>query len=856
MQFLEPKLIEKDSDLVCKKHQQKIAFIILDRQLQSDKRLLCRSCSKRNPNNAKIVDYEQLKQKFDRQQREKIQFYYQIIQPHIKEIEKIYLSIDALKTKIFQRIELLANFSKDWISDLNNSIIEYSFLKELDSLIQKQPPLIDPKIIIEKIKIIKTHRQNQMKPAMGKFKNSTEFQLFEQTIQFLHYLIQNQEIDINQEQARIQSMYEVEQINDQQDFQQGLVDLQDFELFFTNIIQQQEQEHNQDFLGILSTNFNNLNTQSYSLDQSEYFNQADSVHSMKDYEEALKYYNSEIKKTPNNSYNYYNKGKNALYSLNSNNFNKIEQILRGIRKLYDSNFERTRKIRILQLQRYKLILHLLTGNALTKMYRFEEALRDYDLAIQRNFENSDYFYCKAITLRKMNRFQEALEHFDLAIQRDPQNSDYYHSKAITLTKMNRFEEALNNFDLAIQKNPENSYNYFCKAITLTKMNRFQEALQYCDLAILRDRKNSMNYNCKGNVLMKMKRFEEALESYEKAIHRNPENSLNNFCKATALTNMNRFEEALQNYDYAIQKNPENSYIYYQKAITLRKLNRFEEALEKLGYANLEKSRKFIQLLLERQMYFTNWIAITLRKLNRFEEALENYDYAIQRNPESSYNYCQKAITLTNMNRFEEALENYDYAIQKNPESSYNYFCKAITLTNMNRLEMALNNYDKAIYINPANPDYYNFKGNVLFKMKKLQESLSCFNLALNLNPLNSDYLYCKGSIFLHLQIARTLREMSRFEEALECYKLAIQQNPDNPDYYYSQCILFWFIFTQQQLQQIRIDLMKLMQFIININQIQVCPQFSICIAQPQATSLNQNQNQQNQRNNTLTPLPQ
>lgn len=42
----------------------------------------------------------------------------------------------------------------------------------------------------------------------------------------------------------------------------------------------------------------------------------------------------------------------------------------------------------------------------------------------------------------MNRLVEALEQYDLAIQKDPDESDYYNNKALTLNKMERFIEAL------------------------------------------------------------------------------------------------------------------------------------------------------------------------------------------------------------------------------------------------------------------------------------------------------------------------------------------------------------------------------------------------------------------------------
>lgn len=56
----------------------------------------------------------------------------------------------------------------------------------------------------------------------------------------------------------------------------------------------------------------------------------------------------------------------------------------------------------------------------------------------------------------MNRLEEALENFDVAIQKNPENAENYTIKALTLQKMNRFEEALKFIENSIQIDSGNS----------------------------------------------------------------------------------------------------------------------------------------------------------------------------------------------------------------------------------------------------------------------------------------------------------------------------------------------------------------------------------------------------------------
>ncbi|CAD8163052.1 unnamed protein product [Paramecium octaurelia] len=89
------------------------------------------------------------------------------------------------------------------------------------------------------------------------------------------------------------------------------------------------------------------------------------------------------------------------------------------------------------ISQLSLYFHQIQLNTFDKIQRFEEALQNYDSAIQKYPENSNYFYNKgrinmiyfsANTLERLNRFEEVLQNYDLAIQKYPENSDFYQNK--------------------------------------------------------------------------------------------------------------------------------------------------------------------------------------------------------------------------------------------------------------------------------------------------------------------------------------------------------------------------------------------------------------------------------------------
>ncbi|CAD8172790.1 unnamed protein product [Paramecium octaurelia] len=93
-------------------------------------------------------------------------------------------------------------------------------------------------------------------------------------------------------------------------------------------------------------------------------------------------------------------------------------------------------IQKLLAQRYINKLNIFSASTLSQIYRFEDALQNYDFAIMRNPDQPNLYYWKATTLFlfklfhfiKMTRFEETLQYLDRAIQINPENSQYYYSK--------------------------------------------------------------------------------------------------------------------------------------------------------------------------------------------------------------------------------------------------------------------------------------------------------------------------------------------------------------------------------------------------------------------------------------------
>ncbi|MFM9264813.1 tetratricopeptide repeat protein, partial [Tychonema sp. BBK16] len=121
----------------------------------------------------------------------------------------------------------------------------------------------------------------------------------------------------------------------------------------------------------------------------------------------------------------------------------------------------------------------------------------------------------------MEQYEEALQNFDRAIELDPKYTWAIARRGETYLLMKRYEEALQDFDRAIELNPKNDWAIARRGETYRLMKRYEEALQDFDRAIELDPKYTWVIATRGETYLLMKRYKEALQDFDRAIEIDP-----------------------------------------------------------------------------------------------------------------------------------------------------------------------------------------------------------------------------------------------------------------------------------------------------------------------------------------------
>jgi len=128
---------------------------------------------------------------------------------------------------------------------------------------------------------------------------------------------------------------------------------------------------------------------------------------------------------------------------------------------------------------------------------------------------------KWVVLYNLWRYKEAIKMYDEAIQLNPKNSDAYYNKWIALYNLWRYKEAIKMYDKVIELNPDYVETYYKKWVVLYNLWRYKEAIKMYDKVIELKSDYVEAYNYKWVVLYNLWRYKEAMKMYDKAIELNP-----------------------------------------------------------------------------------------------------------------------------------------------------------------------------------------------------------------------------------------------------------------------------------------------------------------------------------------------
>jgi tetratricopeptide (TPR) repeat protein len=166
--------------------------------------------------------------------------------------------------------------------------------------------------------------------------------------------------------------------------------------------------------------------------------------------------------------------------------------------------------------------------------KFEDALIDFNRAIQMYPEDGKYYYWRSKTHSQLEQHREALSDIILANQLEPHDeyigkhlnwlASKFESLGYDLNKNGKPKEAVEQYDAALRLTPDSANLYNRRARAFINLHRYDAAINDLKKAIALDPREFAYYQLMDWVLAKRKDWNQIIAYWDQYIRLNPTHS--------------------------------------------------------------------------------------------------------------------------------------------------------------------------------------------------------------------------------------------------------------------------------------------------------------------------------------------
>lgn len=393
------------------------------------------------------------------------------------------------------------------------------------------------------------------------------------------------------------------------------------------------------------------------------------------------------------------------------------------------------------------------GGMYADLDRYQEAIKDYELAIENGFPAYAYNnLCAAhIHLRDLDQAQkECKKAIDLQAGTLDVSSPYLNLGSVYCS-LGDLDTAKASYQAAIDNNPKNADAYHAMGeLYEDYFNDVDQALSWYEQATSVDPTFSAAYLARGRIFEEQDNDEAALQEYEKAVLADINDADAHFARAAIYQRQGRVQETLQDYIQVLLLSESS----YGVATLCDQPNLCNEAITRLN-----------DLVEEQEMYQKDsrpaHVALghVYYHLNEFQKAIREFSIALDLK-ETYMVYDARADAQRQVPDLQEAVNDFARAINLHPWSAYLYWSRAELYEELGDFDRALDDLLKAVHIEPRSGFYYWDLSRLCRELQVCDQVLSDLVTETVVIPFDPD---------IYLVLAQLNSDLGNREEAIEYY---------------------------------------------------------------------------------------
>jgi len=237
--------------------------------------------------------------------------------------------------------------------------------------------------------------------------------------------------------------------------------------------------------------------------------------------------------------------------------------------------------------------HVVRGYAYFKMGNYDQAVKDFDYAIELDPTNPVPLYDRGNVESSMGLYDKAIVDYSNAIQLRSTYASAFNNRCFAYNaraQAGDYDQAVRDCRSAIKLSPSQSNPYLGLGNALSNKGENEEALKQYDEAIARDANSAKAFLGRCHTNITIKKYDLAIEDCGRAIQIDPSDPIgwNNSCWALAI--VGQLDSALKYCNRAVELQRE-PFSLDSKAFTLLKMGSYDEAIANYNQALLLQPRR-------------------------------------------------------------------------------------------------------------------------------------------------------------------------------------------------------------------------------------------------------------------------
>jgi len=297
------------------------------------------------------------------------------------------------------------------------------------------------------------------------------------------------------------------------------------------------------------------------------------------------------------------------------------------------------------------------GKALTEALAADGMAAALELVVHRaGFNDSAQAFARTMRGRELQRagsYEEALAEFDRAVEQNAELVVAYVGRAMTHGDLGAYEEAIRDLDRAVELEPDRAMAYSWRGEYHRIQRCYDEAVRDLDEAIRLDPTDNFAWASRGASHTARGEFDAALVDLNRALEMKPDYAWALVRRSQAWRGLGDPVRQLADLDRAIVLQPGWAWSVCQRGDLLRAAGRCEEALTDYDRA-VELDDEYASAYASR--------GVCRLALGRPVEALADLDRALELNPDYAWALSQRALVHCELGSYERVLADLDHRL--------------------------------------------------------------------------------------------------------------------------------------------------------------------------------------------------